>query len=123
MLFVPALAFGVSVVAPALSPAAPVANAQIREGVNAAQGSDQPGNLVAGNGSIFKRIVDILLLIIGAVAVIMLIFGGFKYVTSGGDASGVTAAKNTILYAIVGIVVAILAYAIVDFVVKEVANK
>lgn len=66
--------------------------------------------------SIFKTIVNIILFVIGAVAVIMIIIGGVRYVVSGGDSSAVGAAKNTILYAVVGLVVAILAYAIVNFV-------
>jgi ABC-type Na+ efflux pump permease subunit len=49
----------------------------------------------------------------------MLIYGGIRYTISGGDAKNVTAAKNTILYAIVGIVVAILAFAIVNFVITS----
>jgi hypothetical protein len=46
----------------------------------------------------------------------MIIFGGLRYVVSGGNTASVTAAKNTILYAIVGIVVSLLAYAMVNFV-------
>ena len=65
---------------------------------------------------IFKFITNTLLFLIGAVAVIMLIIGGFRYVVSAGDANAVTGAKNTILYAIVGIVVAFLSYAAVNFV-------
>jgi hypothetical protein len=64
-----------------------------------------------------KDVVNVLLFIIGAVAVIMIVVGGLKYTTSNGDSSAVTSAKNTILYAVVGLVVAILAYAIVNFVV------
>ncbi|MNY81379.1 hypothetical protein D3C86_2229240 [compost metagenome] len=57
-----------------------------------------------------------MLFIIGALSVIMLIIGGIRYTVSGGNASAITAAKNTIMYAIVGIIVAVLAYAIVNFV-------
>lgn len=64
-----------------------------------------------------KDIVNVLLYVIGIVAVIMIVIGGLRYVLSGGDASSVSAAKNTILYAVIGLVVAILAYAIVNFVV------
>jgi ABC-type Na+ efflux pump permease subunit len=53
----------------------------------------------------------------------MLIIGGLRYVVSGGDSSAVQNAKNTILYAIVGIVVAILAYAVVNFVISSFANN
>jgi hypothetical protein len=61
-----------------------------------------------------------MLYIIGAVSVIMLIYGGIRYTTSGGNANSVTAAKNTILYAIIGLVVAIFAYAIVNWVLDAV---
>lgn len=66
--------------------------------------------------STFKTISDLLLFIIGAVAVIMIIIGGIRYITSNGDQAQVTGAKNTIMYAVIGIVVALLAYAIVNFV-------
>ncbi len=46
----------------------------------------------------------------------MLIIGGIRYTISGGDSTAVTSAKNTILYAVIGIIVALLAYAIVNFV-------
>ena len=48
----------------------------------------------------------------------MLIWGGIRYVVSGGDAKKVTDAKNTVLYAIIGLIVAFLAFAIVNFVVN-----
>ena len=56
-------------------------------------------------------------------SVIVLIYGGFQYVTSTGDKTRVENAKNTILYAIIGIVVAILAFAIVSFVIGAFAPK
>ena len=71
-------------------------------------------------GSFIADIVNVLLFIVGAVAVIMLIVGGLRYVLSGGDSSQTKAAKDTILYAIIGIVVATAAYAIVNFVVLNV---
>jgi hypothetical protein len=46
----------------------------------------------------------------------MIVIGGIKYTTSNGDSSAITSAKNTILYSVVGLVVAILAFAIVNFV-------
>ncbi len=63
-----------------------------------------------------KTITNVLLFILGAIAVIMIIIGGIRYATSNGDASSTKAAKDTILYAVVGLIVAILAYAIVSFV-------
>ena len=88
----------------------------ISGGANSARGSDQPTTLF-GELGVFSQISSVLLFIVGAVAVIMLIIGGLKYVVSGGDASKVQSAKNTILYALVGIIVAILAYAAVNFVI------
>ncbi|HSX41091.1 MAG TPA: pilin [Candidatus Saccharimonadales bacterium] len=69
-----------------------------------------------GPSGIFKTIANIMIFLVGAIAVIMLILGGLQYVISNGDAKRVESAKNTILYAIIGIVVAILAYAAVAFV-------
>lgn len=63
-----------------------------------------------------QNITNILIFVLGAVAVIMLIIGGIRYVTSAGDQNALTSAKNTVLYALIGVAVAIMAYAIVNFV-------
>lgn len=65
---------------------------------------------------LISKVTDTLLFIIGAISVVMIIIGGFQYVISGGDSTKVEKAKNTILYAVVGLVVAILAFALVNFV-------
>ena len=62
-------------------------------------------------------IVRTLFSIIGSIAVIVIVYGGFRYVTSAGDSSKIAAAKNTILYAVIGLIIAILAFAIVNFVI------
>lgn len=62
-------------------------------------------------------IINSLFFVIGAVAVLVLLYGAIRYITSTGDASRVKAAKDTIIYAIAGLVVAILAPAIVGFVI------
>lgn len=67
-------------------------------------------------GDRIKTVVNILLFVLGAIAVIMIVIGGIRYTISGGDSGAITGAKNTILYAVVGLVVALLAYAIVNFV-------
>lgn len=64
-----------------------------------------------------QTIINVLLGLIGVVAVIMLIYGGFRYVLSAGNEKATSAAKDTILFAIIGIVVAVLAFAIVNFVI------
>lgn len=77
------------------------------------QGSEQDPN------RLIRRIINIITLIVGVVAVIMIIFGGFRYIISGGSAEKVTAAKNTILYGIVGLIIVALAQVIVRFVLRE----
>ena len=84
-------------------------------GINCAQGEGTPTELF-GDGSIFTTVVNIMLFIIGAISVVMLIFGGIRYTTSGGNSNSVTAAKNTIMYAIIGLIIAFLAFAIVNWV-------
>lgn len=88
----------------------------IQTGAEAARGIDQVTNLFGSTG-IFSTITNVLLFVLGAISVIMIIIGGLRYVISGGDQAAVSAAKNTILYAVVGIIVAILAYAVVNFVI------
>lgn len=73
-------------------------------------GSNTTLNKVVANG------VNILSIVIGIVAVIMIMVGGFKYITAAGDSGQINSAKSTILYAIVGLVVAALAQSIVRFV-------
>lgn len=64
-----------------------------------------------------KNGINILLYVLGAIAVIMIIISGILYTTSGGNSGTVTKAKDTLLYSVVGLVVAIFAYAIVNFVI------
>ena len=68
---------------------------------------------------IIKKVINILSWVVGVVSVIMIIIAGFKYVTSGGNDSSVSSAKNTILYAIVGLVIVALAQVIVRFVLSN----
>lgn len=70
--------------------------------------------------SVIKNIINIFSIIVGAVSVIMIIIGGFRYIISAGDSSGVSGAKNTILYAIVGLVIVLFAQVIVRFVLTNV---
>ena len=86
-------------------------------GVEAARGDGVPTNLALGDGSLVSKIINFMLYAIGIISVVMLIVGGFRYVISGGKKESVTAAKNTILYAIIGLLIAIFAYPIIKFVV------
>ncbi|HEU0266255.1 MAG TPA: hypothetical protein VFQ70_01370 [Candidatus Saccharimonadaceae bacterium] len=93
----------------------------IQQGASSAKGAGQPTDLFGSTG-IFTTITNVLLYLVGAISVIMIIIGGIRYVISGGDSSNVSAAKNTILYAVVGIIVALLGYAIVNFVIGSFAT-
>ncbi|MBQ3293921.1 hypothetical protein IJG96_02195 [Candidatus Saccharibacteria bacterium] len=102
---------------PAAMPAyAEPASNLINNGINAT-------NLNGGNNleGTVTNVINVVLYVVGILAVVMVIIGGVKYTTSGGDQAAVTSAKNTILYGIIGLVIAILAYAIVNFVVRKVA--
>lgn len=96
------------------APATYAVGGAIQDGVNAARGSAQPTDLFGPDG-VFTTITNTLLFFVGILSVLMIIIGGFKYVVSGGSATAVTSAKNTILYALVGLIVAFLAYAAVNY--------
>lgn len=65
---------------------------------------------------IATQVVNIFSIIVGVVAVIMIIYGGFKYITSGGDSGNVSSAKNTLIYAVIGLIIVALAQFIVHVV-------
>ena len=119
--FVAAFAFALVAVFSPLTPTASAADCDngisggVSSGINCAQGEGVPTDLF-GEGSIFTTVVNVLLFVIGAISVIMLIIGGIRYTTSAGDSGAVTGAKNTIMYAIIGLVVAFLAFAVVNWV-------
>ncbi len=69
-----------------------------------------------------KTVVNVLSALVGVISVIMIIFGGFKYITSNGDTGNITSAKNTIIYAVIGLVIVALAQFIVQFVLNKVAG-
>ena len=94
----------------------------LREGAEAARCDECPKDLFGDNG-VFKQVTNTNLYVVGIIAVIMLIIGGIRYVTSGGDAKKVTDAKNTVLYAIIGLVIAFLAFAIVNFVISALPSS
>jgi len=70
----------------------------------------------SGVTNVISAAVEILSFIVGIVAVIMIIVAGFKYLTSGGDSNRVGNAKQTLIYAIIGLIVAALAQLLVHFV-------
>jgi hypothetical protein len=91
-------------------------------------GTDTSAGQCADSGAesrvngIVTFIINIFSVIVAIVAVIMIIIGGVKYITSGGDSANVTGAKNTILYAIIGLVIVALAQILVKFVLSKVST-
>ena len=87
---------------------------------NITAGLDKTQDAAGGlemNG-VIKTIITTMLFVVGILAVIMIIYGGIRYVTAHGDKTQVASAKDTVVYAVVGLVVAIVAYALVDWVVN-----
>ena len=125
------LTFSLPLLLPATSFAASAipnnCNSNIANNINAgidgaAGGSGGCGSntgITSGITSLATKAVNILSVIVGVVAIIMIIFGGFKYITSGGESGNVSGAKNTLIYAIVGLVIVALAQIIVHWVLNS----
>lgn len=79
---------------------------------------EQPGQ--TNVNSAVKTAINVLSLVVGIIAVIMIIIGGLKYIISSGDSSNINSAKNTILYALIGLVIVAMAQVLVRFVVTKV---
>lgn len=88
-------------------------------GVEAAGGTCNTDTADGSIKSVIGTVINILSMVVGAVAVIMIIIGGLRYVLSGGDSNGVTGAKNTIMYALIGLVIVLFAQVIVKFVLTK----
>ncbi len=80
-----------------------------------AQGTQKVGSV----GDLISNVTNIILFITGAIAVIMIIVGGIRYVVSGGDGKAATDARNTVVYAAVGLIVAFLSWGAVQFVIRQ----
>jgi hypothetical protein len=80
------------------------------------------GDAVNTINDLIRKTINLLSVIVGVVAVIMIMVGGFRYITSGGSDTGVTSAKNTILYAIIGLIIVALAQLLVRFVLRQVSG-
>lgn len=95
------------------------ASAQVSEGINTATTSEMKGKSIDGDKGLIKTVVNVLLWAVGILSVIMIIFSGFRYITSAGDASKTKSAQSTLTYSVVGLIVAIMAYAIVNMVINR----
>ncbi len=128
--FIVSISAGLTLLLPAVAVPALVHAAEIQNnlcgGANLsfsdAAGCTDPGAENSVN-NIVTLVINIFSIVVGIVAVIMIIIGGVKYITSGGDATNVGAAKNTILYAIIGLVVVALAQILVRYVLAKVNSS
>ncbi|HEY5550157.1 MAG TPA: pilin [Candidatus Saccharimonadales bacterium] len=126
LIFAPALLLAVSVSAQGAdiqnSTCTGADTLQVPPGGTAGSGC---GAITTDEGSfnrLLTRIINVISVIVGVVAVIMIIYGGFRYITSGGSPEKVTGAKNTILYGLIGLIIVALAQIIVRFVLKQVSS-
>lgn len=70
--------------------------------------------------ALLGNVISLLLFIAGAAAVLVIVIGGIRYITSDGDPNAASKAKNTIIFALVGLVITIMSYSIVNFVIGRV---
>lgn len=95
----------------------------VKDGIDAVKTEEMPSSIdLFSSSGIISTITHYILFFVGALSVIMLIVGGLRYALSAGDAKKVTDAKNTILYALIGLAIALLSYAIVEFVIGFVSK-
>lgn len=102
-----------------VAPASACSGAECINDGKADAGDSTTESLDGANGPI-TAVVNTMLFIVGVGSVIMIIYSGIRYIFSGGNSGQITSAKNTLIYAIIGLAIAILAYAIVNFVIDNV---
>ncbi len=107
------------ILAPIYLPASVYADSKSALTQGATDVSGQTGNPNTSINTSLTKFINILSLIGGVIAVVFLIIGGYKYITSGGDANKISSAKNTILYALIGLIIVVLSQVIVRFVLKQ----
>ena len=101
----------------AVSPVSlPVYAGSREEAQNGAKLVDGGGSAKQDLPDIITTIINVMLFIAAALAVIMIIYGGIRYITAHGDEMQVIVAKDTIVYSVAGLIIAILAYALVTFI-------
>lgn len=122
ILLIAAVMVLVPMVVPTIA-SAETAKESICKGAGLAGGGTSDCSNPAGSPSVEGVIgtaINLISLIVGVIAVIMIIIGGLKYIMSSGDSNNINSAKNTILYAIIGLVIVAFAQVIVKFVLHKV---
>jgi hypothetical protein len=117
--------FAISIVAIGISSAAPIIGGICNGDTDASSvctdtnSAPDGGNPISGTNSIFLKTTDIIAYTAGIVAVIVIIVGGFQYVTSGGDSNKAASARSTILGAVIGLFVIVIGKVLINFVISK----
>ncbi len=111
----PSGVFAVDVINPACD-TADVARPAICDEDTSGQGTTSSSNVLVGPDGVLTNLTQVLVYFIGAMSVLMIVIGAFKFVISQGNSDAVSSARNTILFAAIGLVIAISAQAIVTFI-------
>jgi cytochrome bd-type quinol oxidase subunit 2 len=132
LLTVASLTLTVPVLIPAMPASADVCGnvgSNIATGINFTQGTNsagqqcgQGGDVKSGISTLAAQIVNLFSIIVGVVSVVMIIYAGFRYITSGGESNSVSGAKNTLIFAIIGLVIVAIAQLIVRYVLNSASN-
>jgi hypothetical protein len=95
------------------------------QGVNTLNGSSSSSCSTTANKSIdnlIKTVIQVLSVIVGFIAVVMIIVGGLKMITANGDSGAIATARSTILYALIGLIIVAVAQVLVHFVIFKTAK-
>ena len=114
--------FGFSAISVASLPtnvSAQAANSVVKKGITTATTADMENKSIAGEGGLISILINFLLWTVGILSVVMIIFSGFRYITSAGDAAKTKSAQTALTYSIVGLIVAVLAWVIVKMVLRQ----
>ena len=91
----------------------------VKKGITTATTADMGNKSIAGEGGLISILINFLLWTVGVLSVVMIIFSGFRYITSAGDAAKTKSAQTALTYSIVGLIVAILAWVIVKMILRQ----
>ena len=109
----------ISVASLSTNVSAQAANSVVKKGITTATTADMKNKSIAGEGGLISILINFLLWAVGILSVVMIIFSGFRYITSAGDAAKTKSAQTALTYSIVGLIVAVLAWVIVRMVLKQ----
>ena len=109
----------ISVASLSTNVSAQAANSVVKKGITTATTADMENKSITGEGGLISILINFLLWTVGILSVAMIIFSGFRYITSAGDAAKTKSAQTALTYSIVGLIVAVLAWVIVKMVLKQ----